>query len=84
MDTTQESSGPSHKRRSRTSAGLLLALILVYIINLRSFGWTLEMFLQPQTFVQAFLVALGAALLAGLYPAWRLGRIPPALAVRAE
>ena len=64
--------------------GLLLALILVYIINLRSFGWTLEMFLQPQTFVQAFLVALGAALLAGLYPAWRLGRIPPALAVRAE
>ncbi len=64
--------------------GLLLALILVYIINLRSFGWTLEMYLQPQTFVQAFVVALGAALLAGLYPAWRLGRIPPALAVRAE
>jgi putative ABC transport system permease protein len=64
--------------------GLLLALILVYIINLRSFGWTLEMFLEPETFVQAFFVALGAALLAGLYPAWRLGRIPPALAVRAE
>jgi len=64
--------------------GLLLALILIYIINLRSFGWTLEMFLQPQTFVQAFFVAVGAALLAGLYPAWRLGRIPPALAVRAE
>lgn len=64
--------------------GLLLALILVYIINLRSFGWTLEIFLQPQTFVQAFLVALGAALLAGLYPAWRMGRIPPARAVRAE
>ncbi len=64
--------------------GLLLALVLVYIINLRSFGWTLEMFLAPPIFVQAFLVALGAALLAGLYPAWKIGRIPPAVAVRSE
>lgn len=74
-----------------TSAGILamptgyvLALILIYIINLRSFGWTLEMRLDPWEFVQAFLVALGAALAAGLYPAWRMGRIPPAEAVRAE
>jgi putative ABC transport system permease protein len=64
--------------------GLLLALVLIYIINLRSFGWTLEMFLDPQTFAQAFLVALGAALLAGLYPAWRMGQTPPAVAVRSE
>jgi putative ABC transport system permease protein len=74
-----------------TSAGLLaipvgyvLALILIYIINLRSFGWTLEMRLEPREFIQAFLVALGAALAAGLYPAWRMGRTPPAEAVRAE
>ena len=64
--------------------GYVLALILIYIINLRSFGWTLEMRLDPWEFVQAFLVALGAALAAGLYPAWRMGRIPPAEAVRAE
>lgn len=74
-----------------TSAGLLampvgyvLAIILIYIINLRSFGWTLEMQLDPMEFVQAFLVALGAALAAGLYPAWRMGSIAPAEAVRAE
>lgn len=64
--------------------GFVLAIILIYIINLRSFGWTLEMQLDPQEFVQAFLVALGAALAAGIYPAWRMGRIPPAEAVRAE
>lgn len=64
--------------------GLVLAIILIYIINLRSFGWTLEMQLDPMEFIQAFLVALGAALAAGLYPAWRMGRIPPAEAVRAE
>lgn len=64
--------------------GFVLALILIYIINLRSFGWTLSMQLQPGEFVQAFLVALVAALLAGLYPAWRMGNIEPADAVRME
>ena len=64
--------------------GFVLAIILIYIINLRSFGWTLEMQLDPREFVQAFLVALGAALAAGIYPAWRMGRIAPAEAVRAE
>lgn len=64
--------------------GMLLALVLIYIINLRSFGWTLQMHLTPEVFVQAFAVALGAALLAGLYPAWRMGQTQPATAVRSE
>ena len=64
--------------------GLLLAIILIYIINLRSFGWTLEMQLDASEFTQAFLVALVAALLAGLYPAWRMGKTQPADALRAE
>ncbi|MBX3001268.1 MAG: FtsX-like permease family protein, partial [Caldilineaceae bacterium] len=64
--------------------GYILALVLIYIINLRSFGWTLTMQLQPGEFIQAFAVALIAALLAGLYPAWRMGRIQPAEAVRME
>jgi putative ABC transport system permease protein len=64
--------------------GFILALILIYIINLRSFGWTLSMQLQPGEFLQAFGIALFAALLAGLYPAWRMGTIQPAEAVRME
>ncbi len=64
--------------------GLMLAVILIYIINLRSFGWTLQMQLAAGDLVQAFVVALGAALLAGLYPAWRMGQMQPADAVRAE
>ncbi len=64
--------------------GFALALVLIYIINLRSFGWTLEMRLQPMEFVQAFLVALVAALLAGLYPAWKMGQTQPADALRSE
>lgn len=64
--------------------GYLLAVILIYIINLRSFGWTLEMLLDPVEFIQAFFVALVAALLAGVYPAWKIGNTPPAIAVRSE
>lgn len=64
--------------------GVLLAVILIYIINLRSFGWTLAMQLQPTHFVQALAVALVAALLAGLYPAWRMGQMQPATALRSE
>jgi putative ABC transport system permease protein len=64
--------------------GLALAAILIYIINLRSFGWSMEMQLAGSEFVQAFLVALTAALVAGIYPAWRMSRIAPATAIRNE
>jgi len=74
-----------------TTAGLLalpvgygLAWILVYVINVRSFGWTLSMALRPEYFLQAFLVAVVAALLAGIYPALRLGNLEIAAAIREE
>lgn len=64
--------------------GLVLAIILIYIINLRSFGWSLALNLRLEFFAQAFVVALVAALLAGIYPAWQAGRIPPVEAIRSE
>ncbi|NNJ12332.1 FtsX-like permease family protein [Chloroflexales bacterium ZM16-3] len=64
--------------------GLALAVVLVYVINRRSFGWTLELSLSPGVFAQAMLVALLAALLAGLYPAYAMSRTSPALALREE
>lgn len=64
--------------------GIGLALVLVYVINKRSFGWTLLFQPDPWLFTQALLVAVSAALLAGLYPAWRMSRTSPALALREE
>ncbi len=64
--------------------GLILALILIYVINVRSFGWTMDLALQVRELAQAFAVALVAALAAGLYPAWRLGRLAAAQALRSE
>ncbi len=64
--------------------GLLVALLLIFVINRRSFGWTLTFQLDPALLLQAVLLALLAALLAGIYPAWRMGRVSPALALREE
>lgn len=64
--------------------GYILAWILVFIINQRSFGWTLQMHVEAAPFVQAFLLALGAALLAALYPAWRGSRMQAAETLRGE
>ncbi len=65
-------------------AGYTLALILIYVINQRSFGWTLQRSLQPGAFVQALAISVAAALLAGIYPARKLSRIPAAEAIRYE
>ena len=74
-----------------TSAGLLslptgyiLAWILIFIINQRSFGWTLQMQMEPAPFLEAFVLSVSAALLAGLYPAWRLSHMQAAEALRGE
>lgn len=64
--------------------GVMMAAVLVYVINRRSFGWTLLFELNGALFGQAVVVAVVAALLAGLYPAWRMGRTSPALALREE
>ena len=64
--------------------GFVLALILIYIINRRSFGWTLQLQVTPEPFVQALLVAVVAALLAGLYPAYRMSKMAAADAMRYD
>jgi len=64
--------------------GYIMAWILIFIINQRSFGWTLQMQLSPVPFLQAFLLAVSAALLAALYPIWRQGTMKVAESLRGE
>jgi putative ABC transport system permease protein len=64
--------------------GWLLAFILVHVINVRSFGWTMRLEADPWLFAQAFLVSVGAAMLASVYPLLRLRRRSLAEALRAE
>jgi putative ABC transport system permease protein len=65
-------------------AGLSLALLLIYVINRRSFGWTIQTTIDPGVFARALALAVAAALLAGIYPALRLRRLPIARVLREE
>jgi putative ABC transport system permease protein len=67
-----------------TPVGLALAAIMIFVINRRSFGWTIHMQVNPGVLLEALGLALAAALLAGLYPAWKMARTSPALALREE
>jgi putative ABC transport system permease protein len=64
--------------------GNVLAAILVYIINKRSFGWTMQFDLIPSIMIEAILLSLFAAILAGLYPAYKMSITSPANALREE
>jgi putative ABC transport system permease protein len=64
--------------------GIALAGLLVFVINRRAFGWTMSFELSAGELLQGLALALAAALLAGLYPAWRTGRRPVAEDLREE
>jgi len=65
-------------------SGLLLAAVLVFVINRRSFGWTMSIDPSPEILLQGVALSLLAALLAGIYPAWRMATAPPAETLRDE
>jgi putative ABC transport system permease protein len=65
-------------------SGLLLAAVLVFVINRRSFGWTMSIDPSPSILIGGVALSLLAALLAGLYPAWRMAGTPPAESLRDE
>jgi putative ABC transport system permease protein len=56
--------------------GMALSLILIEVINRRSFGWSMDAELSPGILAGAVLLSLLAALLAALYPARRIARAP--------
>ena len=65
-------------------AGLLTAIVLTDVINRRAFGWQIDLHLTVTQFTDALLLALSAALLAGVYPAWRTATASIAGDIREE
>ncbi len=57
--------------------GLMLAWALLAIVNVAAFGWKLPMFLFAFEYLKLFGFGLLAALLAALWPSYRLARTPP-------
>jgi putative ABC transport system permease protein len=62
--------------------GYILSLILIYIINKRSFGWTMQISLDIHPFIQAVLLAIIASLLAGILPTRQTLKQNPADVIR--
>ncbi|MCB6179303.1 FtsX-like permease family protein [Rhodobacter sp. Har01] len=58
--------------------GLALAWALLAVVNVEAFGWRLPMYLFPGDYLRLGGLALLAAALAALWPAWQLSRMPPA------
>jgi putative ABC transport system permease protein len=49
--------------------GLALSLILIYVVNVQSFGWTIQFHLPVGFLAQASLLMFVTTILSGLYPA---------------
>ena len=57
--------------------GLALAWTLLAVVNVEAFGWRLPMFLFPLDYLRLAVFAVGAAVLAALWPARKLARTRP-------
>jgi putative ABC transport system permease protein len=55
--------------------GLMLSLVLIYVINVQSFGWTIQFHLPGGFLLQSSILMVLATALAGLYPARRAQRL---------
>ena len=64
--------------------GLVLALSLIEVINVRSYGWSMQTLVSVEIIVQSIFLAVFAALIAGLYPAWRLWKTNITAGLRDE
>jgi putative ABC transport system permease protein len=58
-------------------AGFGLALILIYVINVQSFGWTIQFYVPGLFLVQSSVALFVATSLAGLYPARLAAAVQP-------
>jgi putative ABC transport system permease protein len=65
-------------------AGLVLAVILIYVINVQSFGWTIQFHLPVAFLAQAMAAVFVATTLAGLYPARLAAGFRPAEEISTE
>ncbi|MBN2809433.1 MAG: FtsX-like permease family protein [Deltaproteobacteria bacterium] len=63
-------------------SGPLLAWILVKVINLKSFGWSIDFSFDLMLYPATMAITVAASLAAGLYPAWRISATQPSFQMR--
>jgi putative ABC transport system permease protein len=66
------------------AAGLAVGVILVKVVNLQSFGWSLELVLPWSSLAELVAWVFSACILAGLPPAFAASQLQPATVLREE
>ena len=64
--------------------GMALSLVLIYVINKQSFGWTIQFHPPSALLGGALLLVWAVTILAGVYPARFAARLEPAEAIHEE
>lgn len=67
-----------------TGVGTALALILIKVINLRSFNWTIFYHFTFDPYLIAAITAIAASIGASIYPIWKVYRTYPQIQIREE
>jgi putative ABC transport system permease protein len=57
------------------AVGLALSMVLIYVINVQSFGWTIQFHLPTAFLIQASIAVVIATSIAGIYPARRAAQL---------
>jgi len=64
--------------------GTMLAVLLIKVINLRSFNWTIFFYPEAGPYAWTAITALVASLGAAAYPIWKVCRTYPQMQIREE
>jgi putative ABC transport system permease protein len=64
--------------------GFFLSLLLIYVINKQSFGWTIQFHWPIAVLLTALSLVYAATLLAGLYPARIATKLVPIEVIHEE
>lgn len=66
------------------AVGTVLAILLIKVINIRSFNWTIFYFPAWQPYLLTGVTALLASIGAAVYPIWKVYRTYPQIQIREE
>ena len=66
------------------ASGICLSLVLTGVINRAFFGWTIQLAFPWRSLALTPVWIIAAAVLAGIVPAWRAGRLDLAKSLRSE
>ena len=64
--------------------GFILSILLIYVINKQSFGWTIQFSIPLWSLIESWLIVMITSLAAGLIPARRAARMNTVESLRME